>query len=130
MTINNNTSNIIDTTITIFKDPLYTHLIAGARLWHHNLTASEYLISGTHDTTIYYPDTSFSVNYIDPLTIAIGTDTLLYFSSSDSVLTFEHGYPNPSYDNVYFNYISNSMIFQKYDHISAGSHSTEDYTTP
>ena len=83
MTLNNDTLHVVNHTIEIVNDPVYTHLIAGMKLWHH-----VYTIDYTQ-TTYPKPDTSFSVTYIDPLTISIGADTLNYSSTySDSTLRF------------------------------------------
>ena len=92
------------------------------------------------DTTVYrtitnYPDTSFSVYEIDPITISVGLDALPYYHSSDSLLIFRRSYSDQpaypfDYDEVYFSYVLNKVHFQMYRRLGAGGDSYEDYTTP
>ena len=132
--VNGNNAYRIDKTIGINNDPIYTHQIGGTRLWHHVYTLNR---DGFPPATTNYSDTSFAVNYIDPLTISIGSNTLIFSGSDTTSLYFYHTYYDrypdiisQSFDDLRFNYISNSIFFKKFVHISADGNSTEDYNTP
>jgi len=135
LTINGDTLHSIVKKIPIGINPGFTYLVAGLRLWHHSFL----FVESIWDTTYYYPDTSFAVNYINPITISIGTDTLYYSYSLDSNLYFTRVYfiyadyvehPTGSEDDLKFNHISNQIIFSRFDHISAGGNSTDIYNSP
>ncbi|MBS1773778.1 MAG: PKD domain-containing protein [Bacteroidetes bacterium] len=63
LTINN--YHIANTTVTVYKDPVYTNKVTGNRLWHIQQRKYAYNI----DTTIFLPDVNFEVKYIDKVTV-------------------------------------------------------------
>ena len=105
-------------TVKISTDPVYTSSMGGVRLWHH------YLVLGApFDSTIHYPDTSFAVNIIDPLTVSVLGDTLNYSNTAGSLCFFK------GLQVLYFTPSSNSIIFN----LSNGQlswPSNEYYQTP
>lgn len=106
--------------------------LTGVKNWHHTYT-------GASPWPPYHPaypmsDTSFSVTFIDPLTISVGADTLSYLSNlhSDSLMAFskQSGYYIYQALLVY-NYISNTAHYTQKRHISVGAGDEQnDYTTP
>jgi len=80
--------------INIFNDPLYTMRLPGSWHWHHIYGASG--VHGVRDTSYSDPDTTFTIRYINELTLGIATDTLHFqnsgvpYSSGDTSLSFSH----------------------------------------
>ena len=133
LVINGDNTQVAKTNLTIYPDPVYTHLIAGNRVWHHYIAFYE---EGNPGTITNYNDTSFAINYIDPLTMAVGNDTVTFaqFIANDSVLLFfrdilSSGHTTGSYNQVTFNHVLDTVSFQKYTHISAASYMNEVYYT-
>jgi hypothetical protein len=87
LTINGDVAHTTRKAITIAKNPGYTKSMGGLRLWRHTSN----LVTPSGGSVTHYPDTSFAVEYIDPLTVAIGGSIFSYSGSSngDSTLTFE-----------------------------------------
>ena len=132
--VNNNNAYRIDKPISVVVNPVYTPQMAGNWLWRHSYTLYHYPLPAD---TISYNDTSFTIKYIDMLSVSIGPDTLVYSGTNgDSTLTYSHTYyidlvyPSGSYDELFFNHFTNSLVFQKNVHISAGASSTDTYITP
>ncbi|MCD6010986.1 MAG: cell surface protein [Flavipsychrobacter sp.] len=69
--VNNNSAYALKRTVSILNDPLYTHLIPGSRNWHG--TRSELMKRVTNTM-----DTSFAINYVNEVAVAVGKDTLVY----------------------------------------------------
>ena len=131
LTVNGDTATRVTIPVTICNDPLYTHLLAGVRLWHD--TARLYY-SGV--TSFPHPDTSFALNYVNAAQVAYGSTTMYYSPaySHDSLLYFYNSYTDHTGNthslSVSFNPFMNTIHMQEYDRISAAGSSTEDWTTP
>ena len=102
LTINNDTNLSNVQFIRIYRDPLYTHLVQGMKLWHRTRRTS-YLGQETKSTLA---DTLCEVKYIDPLTLSIGNFSLKYSPDSSSGNTLYFSFRNFS-DNeltLYFDH--------------------------
>jgi hypothetical protein len=115
LTIGNDAAHSAKKAITIFKDPVYTHLIAGARLLHHYSMHYGYM----HVDSTISPDTTVSIRYLDPLTITFGTDTMQVSGITDSSISF-FGYnriqPGPGGSWVLFldyDFIMNTVHYKR-----------------
>jgi PKD repeat protein len=88
--VNNDTAHTIKDTLII--GPKYMGMVAGTRLCHHTYIRPIFnvLKNYFYDTTIVGPDISLGINYVSPISVAIGSEILVYTSgsSSDSVLVF------------------------------------------
>lgn len=116
---------IARTIIKIYPEILNkTFEMASSRVWHH-YTYYKYSPTMLNDTTVYYPDFSSSVIYVDPTTVVFSQDTLVYFKSDDSSISFR----KPLSKILYFNFLANGI---QYTYIDEGvSHYIVDfYYTP
>ena len=62
--VNKNNNQSVSKSLNVVTDPVYTSLLGGVRVWHDTLTSC----IDTVRTMTPYPDASFAVNIIDPLT--------------------------------------------------------------
>ena len=125
LTLNGDTSRTISNTIIIYKDPIYTHLAAGERLWHYkhlDIWSGGYRDSSEGDKTL-------PIFYINAVTISFLGDTLIYVPSSSfgSTLVFTYYYNNfHSQQNSWggnaltFNYVTDSIFFFSSDRPGPG----------
>ncbi len=117
--------------ITIFKNAVYIHLIAGTWLWHHTLII-KYDPNFPSGTTITYPDGTFPITYIDPFSLSIGSNTLVYSKSIslDSTLEFTGNNNSPgNFTMLYFNHYTGNILYTIRN--SGSSHDETDYySTP
>lgn len=127
VTLSNPTDSVTKT-IKIGVDSVKMSKVTSTRIWHHSY---HFIHFPSDDTTYYYGDTSFSVFYVDPVTVAVGTDTLLYSSSNDTLVVFEHSFsPHYKINTLYCYTVADKMRYTLFDHNSAGSNSTRLYWTP
>ncbi len=138
--INDDTALQATFELLVFRAPANTYLLAGERVWRHSWGR---WLSGVGDTTVYGPDVTMRILYINPATIIFGKDTLKYvpvlpvdenhlnFASSKRgdedlmfstrtitrKLVFQHG-PTDS--------ISYSIV----DHVSPRGYTYENYYSP
>jgi PKD repeat protein len=129
LVIDNDTSHIVSHAITIFNDPIYTHLMGGVRVWHHIYTSSRAYPPSSN--TVIEPDISFELTYIDPITISNGNGTLLFSpsESTDSSIVFNSSSEDYN-QKVRFIYTTGRISLDEETHISAGSSSSDFYYTP
>jgi PKD repeat protein len=108
LTINGHVSSTISKKIIVTKNPLYTAMVGGMRLWRHTRHYSDH--TGV-DTVYSFADTSFAVVIMDPITVIIGTDTMSYVEpqSVGGILYFRKVHYNTS-DLVYTTSLSYSTI--------------------
>ncbi len=79
LVINNNQKRVVSKNIEIITDPKYTHLIGGARSWHHRSSTTR---ASTMTTTyVYHDDISLAVTIINAVTVSFGSDTMYYSPS-------------------------------------------------
>ncbi len=97
LVLNSDAAFTASKTIKIFTDPVYTASMGGVRLWRHSLAL--------RDTTYHYPDTSFALDIIDPLTISVAGKLFNFSNSDSSSLLFYNG---PS--TLYYFKSSNSLL--------------------
>lgn len=84
-TLNNDSTHTFSNSFNIAPTPIYTHLIAGTRLWRRISIVTDgptYI----HDTTI--SDTTFTIDVLDNKTISIGLTVMDYLPSSSKANTF------------------------------------------
>ncbi len=129
LTINNNSGSSYTHVVKIYKDPVYTHLLAGTRQWHDTIFLYR------SDNTITpggRPDASFEIGYVNPLVVSFGGN-LNYSYSTDSTLVYGSSYidntSNTHSKTLYYNYLKNTVRIEKYDRISAGGATTEVWKT-
>jgi PKD domain len=109
---NNDTNRVYNNFTRIYKDPLYTHLAGGMRLWHGNVTIFPPFGAST---TTARPDSSFALTVVDAVTIEAGSLKLIYVpdSSKGNVLFFQNlsinSYPP---EKVYYDYVKDSIMFK------------------
>jgi hypothetical protein len=98
LVINNDTANIALGSVRIFKDPLYTSLAQGTKLWHR--TETQFYLNQTNYYT--FTDTASAVGYLNPVTISVWGTSLLYNpdSSSGNTLYFGSGNLNLTYNHI------------------------------
>ena len=132
----NDTSHILTKTITIYTDPLYTHLIAGTWTWHH--VHYDIWSSGTTDTTT--STTSQTATLVNAVAVAFLGDTLTYAPSlsSGTHLIYTYTYTTTPAINSYgtytldLNYSTGAISYSSFVHPGPGEGlETEDtYSTP
>jgi PKD repeat protein len=130
--INNDPLYEIQKKITIYKAPVYTRLVAGDHTWLHY--HYDYYSSG-RDSSFNLGAISFPVNYIDNLTVSIGSDTLNYTPtySNDSMLFFTKVYINPvnpqdeTQWTLQYSHHNNAMTFSKNTSDGRGNTHADSY---
>jgi chitodextrinase len=103
--VNNNTLDITKKTITIINDPLYTHSLQGNKNWQ-----------GVRKEYFAYPktkllDTSFAINYINEVTISVGSEALIFDPSRSAGNILHYRNVNAFYfdsTDVSYNYVKDS----------------------
>ncbi len=105
--VNKDNNQSVSKTLNVVSDPVYTSLMGGVRVWHDTLTSS----IDTVRTITPYPDVSFAVNIIDPLTVSIGSDTLSFYSSNSYSLVFIGSRPGRIALILTFYFTSNRIIY-------------------
>lgn len=131
LTISSNPASVVTKTIIIYKDPVYTHLMGGLRLWHHS-----YRLFRSDGSITYYPkpDVSIAIGYINPIEISFSAVTLYFVYTSDSVLTFGSSYidntGNTHSDSLYYHYLIDFIYVETYDRIGAGGYSKDYWHSP
>lgn len=86
--------------VTILDTPRFAAMAAGLHNWRYYLGRS---FSGGFRDTLYTADTTFAINYIDPVTITVGGDTIVYSQTTpavDTVLYFYKTTPNGTGHNT------------------------------
>ena len=127
LVVNNDTANIAKGSVRILKDPLYTYMAQGSKIWHR--TETQNYIGKTNYYT--FSDTAATVGYLNPITISIwganlpynpdsSTGDMLFFGYSDLNFTYNHvtnssqihynwvntfpGYTGPGHHPLAYNY--------------------------
>lgn len=134
--INGNPSLSMSRECYICPEPLFGHLLDGERAWRGYKGVA--FSNGTSDTT-YQTDTTFAINYLDPTSVVIGSDTLYYRyvrPHNDSILVYGNEYAN-EYDKVTHKTVRlhhtpsvDSMVFSIWTSISPGGAGFQSYYAP
>lgn len=134
LVINGNPLYTVSKKVAVFKAPLYTQNLAGNYTWRH--TYNSYGSSG-HDTNLTLAPTTFAINYIDVVTIAIGADTLIYDpgSSSDYYLYFSKLADRAAGTlemewSLQYNHYNNAITYSVATYRSDGSEAMDNYMHP
>jgi hypothetical protein len=70
--------------VRIREDPMYTRDMCGSKTWRHSLVV---LLGSRRDTT-FFADDSFPVVYLNKLSVALKTDTLVFSDKFNTTLYF------------------------------------------
>lgn len=116
LTVNSDIVNSSGKAVIIIKDPVYTYLIHGLHSWH----GTKKIMSFSTSTNGF--DTTFAINYVNPIAIAIEKDTLQYIAAlSDSNILYFRNTGSFYYNAVTFNHTNNSIHIQhNFSHNIAG----------
>lgn len=134
LTVNGNAATACSTAINIVNVPA-TAGIGGTRTWHDTLFSYQSNLSGP----LAYPraDAVFAINIINPLQVQFEGNTLYYSpaSTTDSMLVYNStdyfdNTGNNHYTTAYYYRYHDSIAVFKYDRISAGGYSIEQWKTP
>ena len=134
--VNGNPSWSISTECYISREPLFGHLLDGERAWRGYKGVA--FSNGIRDTT-YQNDTTFTINYLDPTSVVIGSDTLYYRyvrPHHDSILfygnEYENEYDKVTHKTVRLHHMSSvdSVAFTIWTSISPGGAGTQAYYAP
>lgn len=114
-TVNNDQLSTISIKLAICKDPLYTHLLAGLHAWQG--TDSEYNSTLSNIRTI---DTSFTITYVNAVTVAIAGEKYVYVPSLsvNSMLCYrcDHSLSGTE-GSITFDHVSDSIgCYIKYEY--------------
>ena len=100
LTVDGKTEFACTKPVRIREDPIYTSAMCGPKTWHHNVVV---LFGGRHDTT-FYADESFPVVYLNKLTVAVKSDTLVFSDNFNSTLFFYRPFFNIDGESHSLNY--------------------------
>ncbi len=134
--INDDTALQATYELLVFRAPANTHLMDGDHVWRHSWGQS---FSGGWDTTVYGPDVTMRIVYINPATIAIGQDTLKYMPTSPAnenlLFFFSNKYTEPPgfyrTGSVVFRHgATDSISYNIHTRMSPGGSSFEHYYSP
>ncbi len=127
LVLNNNPELVAYKSVTILDTPRYTSIAAGMHNWKYYSGRS---FSGDFRDTLYTADTTFAINYIDPVTITVGGDTIVYSQTTpavDTVLCFYKTTPNGTGHNtskllryVHGSVSGDSITYEIFNQQSAG----------
>lgn len=133
LTVNSHAASSVTEQVTIANDPVYTHAMAGMRVWHD----TGYLFLSAPSTTAYpHPDASFALSIISDAEVAFNGRSTYYqpYYSNDSLLYFSSGYTDNTGNThsltIWFYHYTNRIHMQQYDRIGAGGYQIEDWKTP
>ena len=121
LTLNGDATHVISLPITIYKDPLYTHLAAGAHTWLHK----HYVLAGLIVDSVI-SDTSLSVTVVNAVTLVFAGEIFTYSPSMSSGNYIVYTYSFHTSENSYgdgqlsFNYINDSINISSYTHPGPG----------
>lgn len=138
--INDDTTLRVTTKLTVFRAPANTRLMEGDHVWRHSWGRS---LSGAGDTTVYGPDVTMRISYINPATIAIGQDTLKYVPASpvdENYLRFSSTKRGEEYllystseitrDLIFRHGVTDSISYSIVNMVSPRGHTFENYYSP
>jgi PKD domain len=122
LTINGNPAdpNIWES-ITIYKDPVYTHQMTNLRLWHG--TEHDYYLydSAAYNVRKTLPDSSFAIKYIEQVTISLDHKYTFDPSlSSGNVIVFSYGTSSPYLSTIYYDHVKDSLAVYLFNTYQAG----------
>jgi hypothetical protein len=106
-TVNNNQLSTMWIKLAVFKDPLYTHLLAGVQTWKGVDTDYNYPLINVRAI-----DTTFSIVYVNAITVSIAGEKYVYVPSmsADRVLYYRCDQSLAGMrGNITFNYSSDSI---------------------